>query len=67
MHHDGLPGGQGTAIERAPKDVAPVETPGTAHPRLPVAAAGARDGDVTLPPRRSRGLMQALFGRSRHG
>jgi predicted dehydrogenase len=57
----------GTPIERAPQDVAPVQSPGTAHPRLPVAAAGVRDDDVALPPRRSRGLMQALFGRSRHG
>ena len=54
----------GTPIERVPQDAAPVQSSGTAHPRPPVAPAG---GDVARPPRRSRGLMGALFGRSRHG
>ena len=65
MRNDALR--QGTPIERAPQDVAPVQSSGSAHSRPPVAAAGVRDGAVALQPRRSRGLMQALFGRSRHG
>jgi predicted dehydrogenase len=51
---------QGTAIERAPKEA-------NTLPPFRAGGVAARNGDNALTPRRPRGLMQVLFGRSRDG
>jgi predicted dehydrogenase len=63
---------QGTPVEGALVNEPPVEgKPGQGSPlelpQLAGSAPGLRNTELTSLPRRKRGLMEALFGRSRHG
>jgi predicted dehydrogenase len=63
---------QGTPVEGAPLNEPPVEgKPGRGSPlelpQLAGSAPGLRNTELSPLPRRKRGLMDALFGRSRHG
>ena len=63
---------QGTPVEGALVNEPPVKgKPGQGSPlelpQLAGSAPGLRNTELTSLPRRKRGLMEALFGRSRHG